>query len=373
MKNTILKSFRVKNFKQFKELFLDFSNVRDYSYSEDCLSEDRKFIKSLLIYGPNASGKSNLGYAIFDIIHHLTDFATDSRAYVYYLSADGTKVYADFEYVFNINGQEVEYSYSKTDVKSLIKEKLIVNKKCVFEWNSINNITYFEGIRNFGFESLNTQIKIGSISFLRYMVNNSPRLENNIIFDLMSFINGMLWFRRTDIGNSFIGMLPVTERLDKYIIEHNLLKEYESFLNQNEVNEKLVVTRNPDGSEEIYFRHKRLLPIFSTASSGTLSLTVFFYWMQHMNKSTFVFIDEFDAFYHFPVADNILKSLRNLSIQSIVTTHNTNLLKTKYVRPDCCFLLDESAQLKSLADRTQREIRQGNNLEKLYISGEFND
>ena len=27
MKNTILKSFRVKNFKQFKELFLDFSKM----------------------------------------------------------------------------------------------------------------------------------------------------------------------------------------------------------------------------------------------------------------------------------------------------------------------------------------------------------
>ena len=57
MNNAILKSFRIKNFKQFKELFLDFSNVRDYSYSEDCLSADRKFIKSLLVYGPNASGK----------------------------------------------------------------------------------------------------------------------------------------------------------------------------------------------------------------------------------------------------------------------------------------------------------------------------
>ena len=58
--------FETKIFKQFKELFLDFSNVRDYSYSEDCLSADRKFIKSLLVYGPNASGKSNLGYAIYE-------------------------------------------------------------------------------------------------------------------------------------------------------------------------------------------------------------------------------------------------------------------------------------------------------------------
>ncbi len=372
MKNTILKSFRVKNFKQFKELFLDFSNVRDYSYSEDCLSADRKFIKSLLVYGPNASGKSNLGYAIFDVMHHLADVSTDSLAYQYYLRADSIKNYADFEYTFNIHGQYVEYIYSKKDYKTLIKEKLIINKKCVFEWDLINGTLAFDGIKDFGFESLNTQIQIGSISFLRYMVNNSPRLKYNLIFELMDFILGMLWFRRTDNGNSFIGTLSNTH-IDEYIIKHGLVEELEKFLNQNEVNEKLSVMQLPDGSEKIYFKHKQLLPMFITASSGTLALSIFFYWMQFKNKSSFVFIDEFDAFYHFSVADNILKYLRKLPIQSIVTTHNTNLLKTKYVRPDCCFLLDGSAQLKSLADRTQREIRQGNNLEKLYIYGEFND
>ena len=367
MNNAILKSFRIKNFKQFKELFLDFSNVRDYSYSEDCLSADRKFIKSLLVYGPNASGKSNLGYAIFDVMHHLAEVSTDALAYQYYLRADGINNCADFEYVFNIHGQDVEYIYSKKDYKTLIKEKLIINKKCIFEWDLTNNITNFDGIKDFGFESLNTQIQVGSISFLRYMVNNSPSLKDNLVFELMDFILGMLWFRR----NSFIGGLSNTN-IDEYIIKHDLIEDFEKFLNKNEVNEKLSVMKLPDGSEKIYFKHKQLLPMFMTASSGTLALSRFFYWMQFMNKSTFVFIDEFDAFYHFSVADNILTYLIKLPIQSIVTTHNTNLLKTKKVRPDCCFLLDESAQLKSFADRTQREIRQGNNLEKLYISGAFN-
>ena len=40
------------------------------------------------------------------------------------------------------------------------------------------------------------------------------------------------------------------------------------------------------------------------------------------------------------------------------------------MRPDCYFILSDN-KLTSFADATNRELREGHNLEKLYMSGEF--
>ena len=81
-------------------------------------------------------------------------------------------------------------------------------------------------------------------------------------------------------------------------------------------------------------------------------------------------VDEFDAFYHSKTAEDVFVLLKKLKQQVIVTTHNTNLLDHRFTRADCCFEIGNSS-IKSFADRTQREIRAGNNLEKLYLAGEF--
>ena len=69
---SMLLEFHVKNFKNFKdELILDLSRTNNYEFSEEAVQDG--VVKTALIYGENASGKTNLGYAIFDLILHLTD------------------------------------------------------------------------------------------------------------------------------------------------------------------------------------------------------------------------------------------------------------------------------------------------------------
>ena len=57
--------------------------------------------------------------------------------------------------------------------------------------------------------------------------------------------------------------------------------------------------------------------------------------------------------------------------QFIMTSHNTNLMTNKIMRPDCLFILSSKGTLTALCDATERELREGHNLEKMYISGEF--
>ncbi len=57
----------------------------------------------------------------------------------------------------------------------------------------------------------------------------------------------------------------------------------------------------------------------------------------------------------------------------IFTTHNTSLMSNRLLRPDCLFILSEKGNLTALCDATNRELREGHNLRKMYISGEFEE
>ena len=93
---------------------------------------------------------------------------------------------------------------------------------------------------------------------------------------------------------------------------------------------------------------------------------------KHFKDVKFLFIDEFDAFYHFELSINIIKHLIEYeNMQTVLTSHNTIIADNNLLRPDCYFILKDGA-LKSFADSTDRELREGHNLGKMLRQGEFN-
>jgi hypothetical protein len=46
-------------------------------------------------------------------------------------------------------------------------------------------------------------------------------------------------------------------------------------------------------------------------------------------------------------------------------------MTNRIMRPDCLLILSSRGTLTSLCNATERELREGHNLEKMYISGEF--
>ena len=89
------------------------------------------------------------------------------------------------------------------------------------------------------------------------------------------------------------------------------------------------------------------------------------------NKIKFVFIDEFDANYHFDLSANIIELLNSKkNLQTIITTHNTYLMSNRLTRPDCTFIITPE-KITSLANATDKELREAHNIEKLYREGHF--
>ena len=131
----MLKRFSVCNYKNFKDkLEIRFDNVSGYKFSEDCINNG--LISKMIIYGKNATGKTNLGTAItdiFDLIIGGTFYRRSDEMYI--VNADNIYSPIQFSYTFVFDDKEVLYEYSKNNNNHLLSEALIVGGEQVFSFN----------------------------------------------------------------------------------------------------------------------------------------------------------------------------------------------------------------------------------------------
>ena len=220
--------------------------------------------------------------------------------------------------------------------------------------------------------NLNFEYFENNFAVLRYIAYNTLQPEDSCVKFIMNFVSHMLWFRSLQ-DNGYIGFTTGSEALDPWIAGNKLNKEFQFFLKKLANIDTEIDIALPDRQPPILVeKHKNTNFIFNRiASSGTKALELFFYWSRKFNDVSFLFLDEFDAFYHFDLAKNILKYIVNLdNVQAAFTTHNPYLASNDILRPDCYFTL-KNGKLTSFVDSTEREIREGHNLEKLLRNGEF--
>lgn len=365
----MLRLFEVSGFKNFeKKLIIDFADVHDYKFNTECIHN--QLLSKIIVYGKNSIGKSNLGLAIFDIVSHLTEKNVTPGLYNYYLNFNSNVKFAEFHYVFDFDNEQADYLYRKDSKRNLIYEKVSLNGNLLFEYDYSKEKGEFSALKELA-PTLNLDFQdIDSV--LRYVVNNTVLNENHLLKKLIKFVSSMLWFRNLD-ENRYIGYKNKSNDFLDFIFEPDVLEEFQTFLHNSGVNENLIVKIDNDGVQRLYFDKATPLPFLKTASSGTMSLYTFFYWYKTAKDVSFMFIDEFDAYYHYELAESIVSILEKMpATQVMLTSHNTNLLSNKIMRPDCYMILTEN-KLTSLVNATDRELREGHNLEKLYMSGEFNE
>ena len=212
-------------------------------------------------------------------------------------------------------------------------------------------------------------------SFIKYLYTNSSLSEDHYLTRLMRFVDKMLWFRSVN-DNQFRGYKENPEYLADMIQSKDALKDFEKFLYNIDTNLKYKLTIEKDPYNKnimmVDFENGYKLPFNSIASTGTLSLWLFYCWSLEFNDISFLFIDEFDAFYHYETAETILNIINSkANFQSFISTHNTSLMNNELIRPDCCYIISENKIIKSLPECTEKEIREAHNLERMYKNGGF--
>ena len=365
----MLTRFEVENYRVFKtRTVFDLSKTKNYEFNSECIRGG--LVNKGMVYGKNGCGKSNLGLAIFDLVSHLTD-----KEYVafhpFYLHADLPEETAKFRYVFSFDGNVVEYIYEKKAVDQITYERLMINKEEVVNYRIGSPlITTLKGT-----ESLKKDISESKISSLKYIKANAVLNSdetNRVLNQFFDFVDNMLFFRSVE-NFAYIGYEKGQKGIFQDIIEKNHVTEFEQLLNEAGVSCKLsVIDLNGQKDIAISFENTQIR-FWDIASSGSKILALFYFWLQRLDTTgvSLVFIDEFDANYHYELSQLVVKKLKKTTAQVILTTHNTSLMTNELMRPDCYFLM-ESGKITPFCDMTEKELRFAHNIEKMYRAGAFN-
>ncbi len=372
----MLVKFTVENYRNFSApITLNFEEKHDYKFNSMCVKNG--LLSKMIIYGANSSGKSNLGFALFDIVGLLTDKNTNtsSNNESSYLNADSDSDEACFSYVFKKDDDLMIYTYKKSSPTDITYEELYINKNKVYSYDFKTKMFDLKNMDLISAQNLNFEYFENNFAVLRYIANNSAQPEESYVKFIMNFVSKMLWFRSLQ-NNGYIGFTTGSEQLGPWIAKNNLAKEFQHFLEKLAgIKTNLIAAEinQPNSTHILMEQHKKTSFVFEEiASTGSRALELLFYWSKKFDDVSFLFMDEFDAFYHFDLAKNIIKYIVKLdNIQAVFTTHNSFLADNGIMRPDCYFLLKDG-KLTSFADSTERELREGHNLEKLLRNGEFN-
>lgn len=364
----MLVKFAVKNYRGFENrIEWDLSKVRNYEFNKYAVKYNA--IKNGIIYGPNGSGKSNFGLAIFDIVNHIGQKWKKPDYYFNFVFAGAQRQMVDFEYTFQFGDAKIEYNYSKTYQGVLKKEQLSFDGQQVFNRNESN----FE--LDESMFAMDASVKAGlssnanNVSIVNFLLTSYPLPKEHFLLQLQDFVNSMLWFRCLE-QREFIGLESNAHLIEEYIIQKELVKDFAKFM--EEVSEQRFAFAPPRQNDKQLFCYIKgsPMPFSLVASTGTHSLELLYFWLKHLEDAAFVFVDEFDAFYHFKLSQAVCRKLFALDCQVFMTSHNTQLLTNDLLRPDCNFLLEKD-EIRAFHDCTEKELREGHNIEKLYRGGTF--
>lgn len=364
----MLVKFAVSNYRGFTDkIELDLSHPNNYSFNTFAIKEG--VVKNGIVYGPNGCGKTNFSLAIFDIVNHLSQKWKKNDYYTNFVNTGHKNQTVDFEYTFRFDGMTLFYVYSKDIKGGLCTEKLTVNDNVAFDKKKDRLIIDREQF------PMDEKVKdsfasnVNQISVVNYLLTSFPLSHDHYLIRLRDFVNSMLWFRCLDT-REFMGLDASVTDIEEYIINKELLGDFHTFL-------KKVSGQNFDfampsrGDKQILCKFgDNTIPFLQIASTGTRSLQLLYYWIKQMDNASFVFIDEFDAFYHFRLSYEVCKLLFNLKCQVFTSSHNTYLMTNDLLRPDCNFIIGGN-KIKPLNECTDKELRFGHNIEKMFRGNAF--
>jgi len=406
----MLSRFEVSNFKNFGSRFVfDLSSPKNYEFNRECVCNG--VVADSVIYGPNACGKTNLGYAVLDIKTHLTDGKIREAYTSNYLNATRRGKHAEFTYTFRFDKDVVEYAYRKASVKQLLAETLRINGKTVISLDRNEGSTAEFGLK--GTETLNPDLGgalghgTGSLSAIKYVANSTvlaDTAENAVFREFVTFVEHM---RHTNTEDTWGVRASPTELSEVFAADGDMLRSFEAFLRGAGVDCKLSILE-VGGEERLAFDFgEGQIDFTSCASTGTLSLASQYLHLMLLrlirekqelegrtrersakcaNDSSrnapaegmssprrvrpFIFVDEFDAFYHHATARHMVETLKKTGCQIVLTTHNTGIMSNDLLRPDCYFIMSPT-DIKPACAFSEKELRKAHNIEKMYRAGVF--
>jgi len=431
----MLKKFILENFSSFQaENTLDLTAGQTEVNSNHIVKFNKvKILKSAILYGANASGKSNLikaiDYASKIILTNLD--SVDSYKKYFRLDEESSSKPTKFEFELEINNKFFTYGFSSTLSNKEITEEWLyeIGKNTpekIFERNK-NNITLGKLLKKANknkFEIYAEDMKNQSNQlFLSEIANKQLSLEDNpeasIINDIYTWFDKKLILlypnTKFDGKSLLITDKEVSNTFIKYLNEFDTgIKDIESIEGDFEASLKdvpldikkhietqLLDKKNIDGKvvlesdNDIYiiFKEEKELKVqklgllhglnsqdifeLKDESDGTRRLFDLIPLINKFSQDFTIIIDEFDRSLHPMLTKQFFELFYNLNIENsktqlIITTHESTLLDLNLVRRDEIFFVEKNDNGASkLFSLNQFKVRYDSKIEKAYLLGRY--
>ncbi|WP_413175600.1 AAA family ATPase [Anabaena azotica] len=388
-------------------------------------TDNLRLVKSAVIYGSNASGKSNLLKAMQTLKNLVINSASRMQSgdklpiEPFKLNSESPKQPTTFEVIFIHKGTRYEYGVSANQER-IYEEWLIAypneRQQNWFSRQSMpdNSELQIDELYQWSFgKGLKGEKKIIS-KFVRYnslflshaAQNNHPQLTE--IFKFFSDQINFLIHGYTDIGfplsilnkdsslkqkfaklitEADIGISNIEIQIDPRLTSEELSKMnpfHLQFINQKadlqymaeetldtlEEFDVITIHKMNDSEEEIEFD-------ITEESTGTQRLfEIAGYWLYVLQKGEILIIDELDTSLHPVLSKALVKMFNDPEInknnaQLIFTTHDTSLLDAEIFRPDQIWLTEKDKSMTKLYSLLDFRPREDESLQKGYLLGRY--
>ena len=206
-------------------------------------------------------------------------------------------------------------------------------------------------------------------SVILYMSKDRRFDPDSPVGVVLHFAYHSLYFMAMWMKDVHIGMIEQEDDVERYIVDNGLVKEFNVFL--NEISSRDIVLSGREGHLYVV-KENGEIPYRTSVSRGMMILCRLYSWVRRCrDRDALIYFDDFDDMFHYRTAERAIKwIISGSNAQCIFVTHNTGLASNDFLRPDCCFMMDEG-NLSSFSSLTDKDIRRGHNLEKMLREGEF--
>lgn len=344
---------------------------------EDCL-------KTALVCGANASGKSNLVDAFKLMKFWITRSFQEEDEMIqksYKFSKEGASQPSLFEVFFVSAGREYQYGFS-FDEKEICEEWLYQRKKRGPSFELI-----YEREKN-AFD-LSEPLK----KYTELLKSIKPKtLVLSVLssLDILVIAPVIQWFENATVIN--FGNTRLEDFISRKVrpFDFNDEKEKQAFISYLKAFDfDICDIREDRDKKEIYTAHvcsetgeNAEIPL-GDESSGTLKMIALYRFFRNaLKEGSTLFIDEMDAKLHVLLVRYILNQFHNENTnpnnaQLIFTSHDSNLLDRTLLRRDQVWLIDKTLEAGSnayaLSDYKvdNKKIRNDASYEKDYLGGRY--
>lgn len=392
----MLIQFNFKNFKSFKNqttLDMTATSITEHPYNLIDCDDGEKYVKTVAIYGANASGKSS----VIDAYRFMTGFvmlsfkdASDKEDIPlkrFAFDTNSKNEPAEFEVFFTHNNEEYQYGFA------------LDNKKIYEEWMYIKKskgkfISLFE--REGADIECNSKMLKGADNFIPMVKDKTLFLSIISNAKIPYAISVSDWFLATpviDYGN--IANESFLTEIKNVIEDESYQNDLTAFLKAIDIDiEGIIVEKYKDEKDKIKYKiyTKHLikgtnsyynLPL-SEESSGTQKMfSLYFYLKFSLKFGSTIFIDELDSKLHPLLLRYILTNFHDENIntkgaQLIYTTHDNYTLTRDIFRRDQIWFVekdnDSVSNLYSLVEYKlddEKKIRKDASYNKDYLLGKY--